>query len=305
MEEHHPQMYALVCPSNGVEVDSDQRPAHMLRHVAYAVWPSSAEYFPPTQAVQGEVVEPIKSLYFPPKNAQFPPSGPVESALQEHQAEMEELHGRFARLSALAKEVSLEKRTLSLLSHYQVDDELGRDKQGGGAEFSLPMPHTLVQRRDRRQNIDCDSSKARNPFCSHVGYSTSICSDPRLPFECPASSSEHSKELLRVMLGIVTFDCAPSAAFEVQFEGKDGKRTTYEDRENEEDTHKKRAVTEDGERRRQERTEVREKAECEELISRLYSTVKTTIRDLNLVMPSDDDLNLESVESRMFTNVLP
>jgi hypothetical protein len=107
------------------------------------------------------------------------------------------------------------------------------------------------------------------------------------------------------MLGIVTFDCAPSAAFEVQFEGKDGKRTTYEDRENEEDTHKKRAVTEDGERRRQERTEVREKAECEELISRLYSTVKTTIRDLNLVMPSDDDLNLESVESRMFTNVLP
>jgi hypothetical protein len=46
-------------------------------------------------------------------------------------------------------------------------------------------------------------------------------------------------------------------------------------------------------------------AEREEMISRLYSTVKTTIRDLNLVMPSDDDLNLESVESRMFTSVLP
>ena len=64
-------------------------------------------------------------------------------------------------------------------------------------------------------------------------------------------------------------------------------------------------ATEDGESRRQARREERETAEREEMISRLYSTVKTTIRDLNLVMPSDDDLNLESVESRMFTSVLP
>ena len=268
------QMYALVCPSTGVGVDSDQRPAHMLRHVAYAVGPSSAEYFPATQAVQGEVVDPVHCLYFPTKNAQFPPSGPVEPALQEQQAEMEELYGRFARLSALT------------MSNYEVDDELGL-------------------RRDRRQNINCDSSTARTPSCSHVGYSTSICSDPQLPFEGPASSSEQSKELLGVMLGIVQFDRAPSAAFEMQFEVKDGKRTTYQDRENEEDTHKKRAVTEDGERR-QERREEREKAEREEMIiSRLYSNVKTTIRDLNLVVPSDDDLNVESAESRMFTNVLP
>ena len=126
--EELPHMYALVCPGNGVGVDSDQRPAHMLRHVAYAVGPSSAEYFPATQAAQGEVVK-----CFPTKNA-FPPSGPIESALQEQQAEMEELHGRFARLSALAKEVNLEKRTLSLLSHYQVDNELDRDKQGGGRD---------------------------------------------------------------------------------------------------------------------------------------------------------------------------
>ncbi len=256
----------LVCPSNGEGVDSDQRPAHMLRHVDYAVGPSASEYFPATQSVQ--VVNP----YFPA--VQFPPSGPVEPALQEQQAEMEELHRRFARLSALT------------MSNYEVDDELGL-------------------RRDRRQNINCDSSKARNPFCSHVGYSTTICSDPQLPFECPASSSDHSKELLRVLLGIVQFDCAPSAVLEMQVEGNDVKRSTYEDREDEEDTHKKRAVTEDGERRRQERREEREKAEREEMISRLYSTVKNTIRDLNLVMPSDDDLNLESVESRMFTNVLP
>ena len=107
------------------------------------------------------------------------------------------------------------------------------------------------------------------------------------------------------MLGIVQFDCAPFATLEMQFEGKDGKRTTYQDRENEEDTHTKRAVTEDGESRRQARREKRENAEREEMISRLYSTVKTTIRDLNLVMHADDDLNLESVESRMFTNVLP
>jgi len=31
----------------------------------------------------------------------------------------------------------------------------------------------------------------------------------------------------------------------MQFEGKDGKRTTNQDREYEEETHKKRAVTED------------------------------------------------------------
>ena len=64
-------------------------------------------------------------------------------------------------------------------------------------------------------------------------------------------------------------------------------------------------ATEDGESRRQARREERENAEREEMISRLYSTVKTTIRDLNLVIHVDDDLNLESVESRMFTSVLP
>ncbi len=48
--EAHLHIYALVCPGNGVGVDSDQHPAHMLRHVAYAVGPSSTEYFPATQA---------------------------------------------------------------------------------------------------------------------------------------------------------------------------------------------------------------------------------------------------------------
>jgi hypothetical protein len=48
--EAHLHIYALVCPGNGVGVDSDQRPAHMLRHVAYAVGPSFTEYFPATQA---------------------------------------------------------------------------------------------------------------------------------------------------------------------------------------------------------------------------------------------------------------
>ena len=60
----------LVSPSTGESVDSDQRPAHMLRNVDYAVGPSSAEYFPAIQSVQ--VVNP----YFPA--VQFPPSGPVE-----------------------------------------------------------------------------------------------------------------------------------------------------------------------------------------------------------------------------------
>ena len=126
---------------------------------------------------------------------------------------------------------------------------------------------------------------------------------PLPPSTMPSPPSEHSKELLRVMLGIVQFG-APSAALDMQLEGNDGKRTTNQARGNEEERQKKRAVTEDGERRRQERREEREKAEREEMISRLYSTVTTTIRDLNLVMPSDDDLNLESVDSRMFTNVL-
>jgi hypothetical protein len=55
--------------------------------------------------------------------------------------------------------------------------------------------------------------------------------------------------------------------------------------------------------------EERENAESEkmiqEMISRLYSTGMSRIRDLNLVMRSDDDVKLESIESRMFTNVLP
>jgi len=76
-QSFHLHIYALVCPGNGVGVDSDQRPAHMLRHVAYAVGPSSEEPFPVTQSSKGEVMK-----YFPTKNV-FPPSGPVESALQE------------------------------------------------------------------------------------------------------------------------------------------------------------------------------------------------------------------------------
>jgi hypothetical protein len=170
--------------------------------VDYVVDPSSAEYFQTTQSVQ------VVNLYFPAKNAvQFPPSGPVETALQEQQAEKEVLHGRFAQLSALTEEVNLEKPTLSLLSNYGVD-ELGQDNKSGsgGADISLAVLHTHVLHPDRRQNINCDSSNAQNPSCSHVGYSTSICSDPPLPSECPASSSELSKELLRVMLGIVQFD---------------------------------------------------------------------------------------------------
>lgn len=150
---------------------------------------------------------------------------------------------------------------------------LYKDQQGGVVDKvypSLPTPHAIVLRRGLRRNVNCCPITNLSPSYSPV----------RRNSRSPVRTSE-----------VRALDQVP---------------------ENEEDTLGNRTVTEEPLlspppifAMREERENAESERMIQEMISRLYSTGTSRIRDLNLVMHSDDDVKLESIESRMFTNVLP
>lgn len=155
-------------------------------------------------------------------------------------------------------------------------DMLHQDQQGGVVDKvypSLPTSHAIVLRRGLRRNVNCCSITNLSPSYSPVRRNS------RSPVRTVRTSA------------VRDLDQVP---------------------EDEEDTLGNRTLTEEPLlspppifAMRQERENAESERMIQEMISRLYSTGTSRIRDLNLVMHSDNDVKLESIESRMFTNVLP
>jgi len=99
-----PQIYSLSCrASENWPPSSDTSPGGSFKRLMEA---SRSTTFPPVQAWDWQLPIPAR------------PRALAPSSWEQH-AEKEELYGRFARLCALAKEVNMDKPTLSLLSTHQ------------------------------------------------------------------------------------------------------------------------------------------------------------------------------------------
>ena len=99
-----PQIYSLSCrASENWPPSSDTSPGGSFKRLMEA---SRSITFPPVQAWDWQLPIPAR------------PRALAPSSWEQH-AEKEELYGRFARLCALAKEVNMDKPTLSLLSTHQ------------------------------------------------------------------------------------------------------------------------------------------------------------------------------------------